>query len=57
MDELLPILLVVLAIAILWVLLKFAVKLGLKIFTCGCLVILAVALAMVFLSAGEIPAF
>lgn len=53
MDQLLSILLMVLVIAVLWTVLKFAIKLGIKIFTCGLLVILAAAVAMIFLGSGN----
>lgn len=52
MDQIVSILGVFLVIAVLWTVLKFAIKLGIKIFTCGLLVILAVAVAFIFLGSG-----
>lgn len=57
MDQLLSILLVVAVIAILWVVLKFAIKLGIKIFACGLLVILAAAAAIILLGGGNFAGF
>jgi hypothetical protein len=57
MDQIVSVLLVVLGIAVLWTVLKFAIKLGLKIFTCGLLVILAVAVVVVLLGNANMAGF
>ncbi len=57
MDQLFPILLVVLIIVIILGLLKILIKLGIKIFACGLLVILLAALAIIFLGAGDFTGF
>ena len=57
MDQLFPIVLVVAIIVIFLVLLKVLIKLGIKIFTCGLLVILLAALAIIFLGAGNFTGF
>ena len=57
MDDVATILLVILAIAALWVLIKFAARLGVKIFTCGCLLIIIGAVVIILMRFVEIPAF
>ncbi len=50
-DQLLTILLIILAIGLVWWLLKAILKLTLKVFSCGLLVILAIGL-LIFLSSN-----
>jgi hypothetical protein len=57
MDQIVSVLLVILGIAVLWTVLKFAIKLGFKIFTCGLLVILAVAVVVVLLGNASMLGF
>jgi hypothetical protein len=57
MDQIVTILLVVLGIVVLWTVLKLAIKLGFKIFTCGLLVILAVTAAVLLLGNANIARF
>lgn len=57
MDQLLPILLVILAIVVLWTLLKFVAKLGIKIFTCGIVLIIIIGLVIFILNLMDILSF
>ncbi len=47
--ELLTILLIILGIAVVWTLLKFALKITTKIFSCGCGIIILIGLFLLFL--------
>ncbi len=55
--KILTLLIIILLIALLWTLVKFAFKLTSKVFSCGCLVILAIGAILLALGFIEIPAF
>ena len=48
---------IILVIALLWTLIKFALKLTSKVFSCGCLVVLVIGVILLILGVIEIPAF
>ena len=52
MDQLLPFLIILLAVALIWLLIKLLLKLTAKIFSCGCIVLLIIAV-LVFLFSGD----
>ncbi len=56
-DQLLPIFLIILVIGLIWILLKFVLKLTIKVFSCGCLVILVIGMVLFVLGFIEFPAF
>jgi hypothetical protein len=57
-DGLLTILLIILAIAIIWMVIKFLFKLTMRIFSCGCLLILVIGGLLFFFGYLEfIPIF
>jgi hypothetical protein len=56
-DQLLPIFLIILVIGLIWILLKFVLKLTIKVFSCGCLVILVIGMVLFVLGFIELPAF
>lgn len=47
-DGFISILLIVLVVAIVWMVIKFVFKLTTKIFSCGCLLILAIGAVLFF---------
>ena len=55
--ELLTILFIILGIAIVWVLLKFILKITTQIFSCGCGIIVLIALILFFLGYIDLPTF
>jgi hypothetical protein len=55
-EQLLPYVLILLVIGLVWFLINLLLKLTVKIFSCGCLVLLVIAV-IVFLLGGDIPIF
>ena len=55
MDQLFSILLLVLGVIALLVVLKVAAQVGVKIVTCGCLLIIIVAAVLILMGAVELP--
>ena len=56
-EPFLPILLIILVIGLIWILLKFVLKLTVKVFSCGCLVILVIGMVLFLFGIVELPAF
>lgn len=56
-EQLLPVLVFLLVVGIIWILLKFVLKFTVKIFSCGCVVILAIALILYAFGFIELPTF
>ncbi len=54
-GQLFPFLIILLVIGLIWVLIKLFLKLTTKIFSCGCVVILVIAVLIFFLSGNSIP--
>lgn len=52
-EQLLPFILILLVIGLVWVVIKLILKLTAKIFSCGCVVIILVALLIFFLSGNH----
>jgi len=55
-EQIIPLLLVLLILGLIWVLLKFILKLTSKIFSCGCLIILVIG-AIIFFLGGDLAFF
>lgn len=55
--KILTILIIILVVAALWTVLKFALKLTSTVFSCGCLVILVIGAILLALGFIEMPAF
>jgi len=49
MDTLITFFIILFVLGIIWVVLRFALKLTMRIFSCGCSIILLIALALVLL--------
>jgi len=56
-DQLVPILIFILVIGLIWTLLKFTLKITVKVFSCGCVVILAIGLLVYALGLVDLPSF
>jgi len=54
-DQLFPFLLILLAIGLIWVLIKLILKLTAKVFSCGCVALFIIA-ALVFFLSGDYAA-
>jgi len=55
--EILSLLITIMVIAMIWVVLKFILKLTVKVFSCGCLVIVAIGLLLFALGSIQPPLF
>jgi hypothetical protein len=56
-EQFLPYLIVLLVIGVIWILLKFVLKLTVKVFSCGCMVLVVIGIILLVLGFIEIPAF
>jgi hypothetical protein len=55
-EQIFPLLLVLLILGLIWVLIKFILQLTSKIFSCGCLIILVIG-AIIFFLGGDLAVF
>ena len=55
MDQFITILLLILAVVVILAILKFAAQLGIRILTCGCLVIIVAAVVLILMGVVELP--
>jgi hypothetical protein len=56
-DQFMPILIFFIVIGLIWILLKFALKLTIKVFSCGCFVIVVIGLLLFAFGFVELPVF
>lgn len=56
-DQFMPILIFFIVIGLIWILLKFALRLTVKVFSCGCLVIVVIGLLLFAFGFVELPVF